>query len=135
LEAAIRRSNNLHFHCHARSTWSVFRERCSSFTPSFSKSLVPILVFSLEVQISRWSRPAKDDDPVLDNTALGEWPVTIFLQKFVGVEILSRSLTATHQEEMIAHQCCRIRSGKSSINDHREGNPEVVYRSAERDTL
>jgi hypothetical protein len=75
---------------------SVFRERCSSFTPSFSKSLVPILIFSLEVQISRWSRPAKDNDPVHDNTALREWPVTIFLEKFVGVEILSRSLTATH---------------------------------------
>lgn len=67
-------------------------------------ALVSFFVGTLELHVGRWARSAQNSDPVCQNVALGEWPMTVLLLELVGVEILSRSFATANQEEVVRPQ-------------------------------
>ena len=61
--------------------------------------------------------------------------MSIFLEKFVGIQILSRCLASPSKKQMITPQTSRIWRGKKPIDEHGEGHPPIIYRLAKADLL
>ena len=72
------------------------RQRCGSLVSARSKPLVAFFVSLLEMKISWRTWALQYGYPVFQNRALGEGPVSVFLEKLVGVQVLARRLTPTN---------------------------------------
>lgn len=51
------------------------------------------------------------------------------------VEIFSCGFAAAHEEEMVYHECRRVRSAKNAIDHHGERSAKMRNGLAERDVL
>lgn len=71
--------------------------------------LVALFVFLLEVQISWWAWTLQDCDPVLDQRALRERPVSILFHELVRVQILAGGFTPADQKKMVYAKAERVR--------------------------
>lgn len=81
-------------------------------------ALVSFFVGTLELHVGRWARSPQNGDPVCQDVALGEWPVTVLLLELVGVEILSRGLTTANQEQVVRPQGGRVGHRDDAIDHH-----------------
>lgn len=134
LEARQASRNSLHLNVNALSL-HFFDKRRSPLPLTFSKSLITILILFLEVEVGRGSWSPKNYKPILEDVSLVERPVSVFLKKFVGIEVFSGGLATTHQEKMVDHQRCGIWQRQDCINKHGKGDAEVVDSIAEGGTL
>lgn len=66
-----------------------------------SVALVSFLIGMLELHVCGRARSAQHGNPVSQDVALGERPMTVLLLEFVRVEILPRGLPTAHQEQMV----------------------------------
>lgn len=66
-----------------------------------AQALVTGFIGALELHVSGWARSHKNSDPVLDGVSLSKWPVSVHLDKFMRIQILSCGLTPANQEEMV----------------------------------
>jgi len=124
LEARHCATHVLHLHT---PSLLLLRQRSVSLAPSWSKPLVALFVLFLEVQVRRRSRPQEDNNPVLPEVPLREWPMPILFQELVRVEILTGSLSSCHQEEVVAPEAHWVRRNDDTIDHHSKRNAPLVY--------
>lgn len=67
-----------------------------------AKTLVAKSILALELVVGGRSWPAKNDYPVLDPVSLVEGPVSLVLDEFVRVDILSSRFAAGYEEDVVA---------------------------------
>ena len=89
----------------------------------------------LESQISRGPRSKKDNYPVLEDVGLSEWPMTVCLNEFVPVDILSRGFTSSHQPEVVYPQASRVRCCQQAVDEHGEWESVIADRLIERNVV
>lgn len=97
-----------------------------------AKPLVTEGMLALELIVGRRPWPAEDNYPVLDPVPLVESPVTLGLDEFVRVDVLSCRLAAGHEEDVVTHQGERVEQTNDSVNHHGERDPEVAHSFAEQ---
>lgn len=76
----------------------------------------------LEMQIGWWSGSGQGRNPVFENIALGERPMSIRLGEFVGVEIFSSCLSSGHQEQVISPKAGWVRCDQETVDKHGKGD-------------
>lgn len=85
------------------------------------QALVALFEGPLELHIGGWTWSAQNRKPVPHNVALGEWSMAVCLGELVGVEILSRSLAPSDQEQVVRPQRRGVRHRDDAIDDHGPG--------------
>ena len=53
----------------------------------------------------------------------------------MGVQVFAGGLTPGHQEEVIAHERCRVKEADQAEDHQGKGEPEVIYSGAKGDAL
>lgn len=99
------------------------------------KALIALLIWPLELEIRRGTRPPQHSNPVAEDISLIERPVAISLLKLVRAEILSGCLAPTHEEEMISPQRSGVGCSQGAVYDHRPGNTPVINGLSEGDAM
>lgn len=89
----------------------------------------------LKLVVGRWSWSAKHGNEVFDDAGLCESSESFVLNKLVRVHIFSGRFASRHEENVISHQCSRVKECNESENDERKSHTKVIDRLAERDTL
>ncbi len=100
-----------------------------------AKPLVALGIRLLEPVVGRRAGAAQHDEPVLEQAALREGPVSVLFEELVGVEVLACCLPPGHEEDVIPHQRGRIDEGNDTIDEHGKGDAEVADRLRKRDPL
>lgn len=108
---------------------------CRGLAPFLSKTTVAVFVFLLEAVIRWWSWSAQYHHPVFKGATLSKGSVTVFLDELVRVQVFPSRFATSHEEEMINHQCHRVRKDKDSINEHGKGYTTTADRRVERDVV
>ena len=94
--------------------------------PARAKPLVALFVGALEVQVGGRSWALQHGQPVLQDRALGERPVSILLEELVGVEVFSRRFAPADQEQMVDAQAERVRPTQDSVDAQSERHTPVI---------
>lgn len=81
-------------------------------------ALISFFVGMLELHVGRWARSPQNGDPVCQDIALGERPVTVLLLELVGVEIFSRGLATANQEQVVRPQGSRVGHRNDTVDHH-----------------
>lgn len=66
-----------------------------------SVALVPFYIRLLELHVGGRSGAAENRNPILQNIALSEGPMTVRFRKLVGIEIFSCGFTTANQKQMV----------------------------------
>ena len=80
------------------------------------------LMRPLKLKIRRWSGPEQDAHPTAQHTRLTKGPMPVFLEEFVGIEVLPRRFPAGEEEQMVAEQTARVRQGEEGVEEKRESH-------------
>lgn len=90
------------------------------------KTLVAWLIACLEAVIGWRARPTEDDGPVLEPVVLVEDSKPARLGHAARVKVLSRGLSAGHEEDVIARQGGRVHAEQNAEWDKCDGDAELV---------
>lgn len=91
-----------------------------------SQTLVTRLVGPFELHVRGRARSHEDRQPVLEGVALGERAVAVGLDEFMRVQVFSRCLAPTNQEEVVDPERRGIRPSQSTVNDHCPGDTQDI---------
>lgn len=72
----------------------------------------------IEPHVCWWTRSSHDTSPIPQDGVLAERPMSVLWQELVAVEVLSRRLPTTHQEQVVTAKTSRIRNDEDSVHAH-----------------